>query len=460
MLYKPVFFGYIASAVMVVAALVLILIMHGQDRQYERRKLLAITGALVGSLAMNTLYFLSFFDQLTSLTSLYAPAERALDILCSFVINLCLFLYLYEAGRGGAGRNAQARRVQQAGEDVWDGRKNLGPVQECAALGLAGDSAKRERASYDSSEGQHQPSRIERTFWPALVVLTCGFGFAMVVYLTVVTEEYRVNPGNLALAETAQLVLTAVICGVSGLYGWLAVRAQGAGSADSHAGAGMDAGTKSATVAGATAGLRRRIAGLAAVNIATAIYNAVGSLMLFHDRYTYLRWSGAEDMNTWFFILSDGLLLLIVVWYYRQAAFRQAGAATHPSPNGDSSAAAGHADGAVDASAGTTWAAGITGAVEAAKVARTVGAAGASSNNNFDTAGRPDSTLDAQLAALGLTPRETEIALLILQRQTYREIAQQLIISEHTVKRHVHNIYEKAGVSRRDELIRKVQQMR
>ena len=29
-----------------------------------------------------------------------------------------------------------------------------------------------------------------------------------------------------------------------------------------------------------------------------------------------------------------------------------------------------------------------------------------------------------------------------------------IAISEHTVKRHVHNIYEKAGVSRRDELIR------
>ena len=60
--------------------------------------------------------------------------------------------------------------------------------------------------------------------------------------------------------------------------------------------------------------------------------------------------------------------------------------------------------------------------------------------------------------SLGLTPREAEITELILQRQTYREIAEQLTISEHTVKRHVHNIYEKAGVSRRDELIKKLKQ--
>ena len=44
MIYKTVFFGYIAAAIAVVAALVLILIMRRQDKQYERKKLLSLTG--------------------------------------------------------------------------------------------------------------------------------------------------------------------------------------------------------------------------------------------------------------------------------------------------------------------------------------------------------------------------------------------------------------------------------
>ena len=95
MLYKSVFFGYIAAAIAVVAALVLIVIMLHQDRQYERKKLLSLTGVLAGSICMNTLYFLSYFDSLTEIAVLYAPVERALDILCSFVINLFILLFFY-----------------------------------------------------------------------------------------------------------------------------------------------------------------------------------------------------------------------------------------------------------------------------------------------------------------------------------------------------------------------------
>lgn len=55
--------------------------------------------------------------------------------------------------------------------------------------------------------------------------------------------------------------------------------------------------------------------------------------------------------------------------------------------------------------------------------------------------------------ALGLSPREEEIALLLLERTPYRNISEQLFISENTVKTHVRNIYKKAGVSSREELL-------
>lgn len=55
--------------------------------------------------------------------------------------------------------------------------------------------------------------------------------------------------------------------------------------------------------------------------------------------------------------------------------------------------------------------------------------------------------------AAGLTKRETEIARLICQGYSNREIAEALIISETTAKKHVSNIFEKTGISRREELL-------
>lgn len=54
--------------------------------------------------------------------------------------------------------------------------------------------------------------------------------------------------------------------------------------------------------------------------------------------------------------------------------------------------------------------------------------------------------------AAGLTRREAEIALLICRGYPNREIADELVISETTVKKHVSNIFEKTGISRREEL--------
>jgi DNA-binding NarL/FixJ family response regulator len=52
-------------------------------------------------------------------------------------------------------------------------------------------------------------------------------------------------------------------------------------------------------------------------------------------------------------------------------------------------------------------------------------------------------------AAHGLTPRELEVLRLVASGRTNREIASELVVSEHTVARHVQNMFAKLGVSSR-----------
>ena len=52
-------------------------------------------------------------------------------------------------------------------------------------------------------------------------------------------------------------------------------------------------------------------------------------------------------------------------------------------------------------------------------------------------------------AAHGLTPRELEVLRLVASGRTNREIASELVVSEHTVARHVQNMFGKLGVSSR-----------
>jgi DNA-binding NarL/FixJ family response regulator len=49
----------------------------------------------------------------------------------------------------------------------------------------------------------------------------------------------------------------------------------------------------------------------------------------------------------------------------------------------------------------------------------------------------------------GLTARQLEILRLVATGRTNRDIASELVISEHTVARHLQNIYSKLGVSSR-----------
>lgn len=53
---------------------------------------------------------------------------------------------------------------------------------------------------------------------------------------------------------------------------------------------------------------------------------------------------------------------------------------------------------------------------------------------------------------MGLTKREAEIAILISKGLSNREIAEEFVISEATVKKHVSNIFEKTGIEKREQL--------
>jgi DNA-binding CsgD family transcriptional regulator len=61
-------------------------------------------------------------------------------------------------------------------------------------------------------------------------------------------------------------------------------------------------------------------------------------------------------------------------------------------------------------------------------------------------------SLQKQSRELGLSGREQEIALLMLQGKTNKEISDTLFISMSTTKTHISRIFKKATVSTRSEL--------
>ena len=61
--------------------------------------------------------------------------------------------------------------------------------------------------------------------------------------------------------------------------------------------------------------------------------------------------------------------------------------------------------------------------------------------------------LSRRFAELSLTPKQTQIAMLLIAGQTYNDIAERLHISTHTVIDHVRKLQEKLDVSSRSELV-------
>ena len=69
---------------------------------------------------------------------------------------------------------------------------------------------------------------------------------------------------------------------------------------------------------------------------------------------------------------------------------------------------------------------------------------------------RPEEVAWLTLAAYGLSPREEEVVELVVRGFTNRRISQTLFISEHTVQRHLSNIFEKVGVRTRKNLLKRL----
>ncbi|MDX1406612.1 MAG: response regulator transcription factor [Saprospiraceae bacterium] len=59
-----------------------------------------------------------------------------------------------------------------------------------------------------------------------------------------------------------------------------------------------------------------------------------------------------------------------------------------------------------------------------------------------------------------LSKREHEVLQLLCEGDSYKEVAEKLFISKHTVRRHIRGIYDKLEVSSRAEMVRKAQRRR
>ncbi len=71
------------------------------------------------------------------------------------------------------------------------------------------------------------------------------------------------------------------------------------------------------------------------------------------------------------------------------------------------------------------------------------------------TADKPYVINPEKLLKLGISKREAEILLLIRDGLSNQQIADKLFLSEHTIKKHISNIFHKLRVDRRTEAVQK-----
>lgn len=70
-----------------------------------------------------------------------------------------------------------------------------------------------------------------------------------------------------------------------------------------------------------------------------------------------------------------------------------------------------------------------------------------------DEVKNPESGFDYNCYSFNISSREKQIINCLSDGLTYKEIAEQLFISENTVAKHVQNIYEKTGTKNKVELV-------
>jgi DNA-binding CsgD family transcriptional regulator len=69
---------------------------------------------------------------------------------------------------------------------------------------------------------------------------------------------------------------------------------------------------------------------------------------------------------------------------------------------------------------------------------------------------KPEELLPFSMAAYGLSPREEELAKLVVRGLSTTCISRTLFISEHTVNNHLRSVFEKVGVRSRGELVKRL----
>ena len=69
---------------------------------------------------------------------------------------------------------------------------------------------------------------------------------------------------------------------------------------------------------------------------------------------------------------------------------------------------------------------------------------------------KPEELLPFSMSAYGLSPREEELAKLVVRGLSTSRISRTLFISEHTVQNHLRSVFEKVGVRSRGELVKRL----
>ena len=79
--------------------------------------------------------------------------------------------------------------------------------------------------------------------------------------------------------------------------------------------------------------------------------------------------------------------------------------------------------------------------------------------NNLNNASDSNTAARAIAEGFSLTPRESDIARQLLAGMSNKEIAYELGISQHTVRNHIYNLYQKLNIQKRMDLVRLASKM-